>query len=258
MSDDTPSSDIWHRPNFEQSFDKPFLFYVIFDLENTQLYLSRKVHNIDECPKELNIQYFSKDTSAEEKDYIEGFLNGPIGTYLETAQKELFDRAHKAKDVVVVSGTFPDTDSLAYLKNSVGVIKALTMNKDVPILNYQTVQLHSSDHWVDLIVEPRKPIPSHLVVILYSKEANGLWFHTRGMRTFGRPDISLVGWPEDKTQEAQGLINHFIELYASGATPEDGKGIRAQGLPDGLFIQLKGDHDNLDFNNQYIEIAWPS
>lgn len=258
MSDDLENSDdVWHRPNYEKSFDDPFIFYVIFGVENTQLYLSRKVHNIDECPKELNIQYYSKESSDEERDYIEGFFNEPISRLLESQDKALFDQAVNAQDVVVVSGTFPESDSLNYLKNSLGVIKALTMNKDVPILNYQTFQLMPSEEWATQYFEPRQPNPCGHVVILYSKEAGGLWFHTRGMRVFGRPDLSLVAWPEDKTEEAQGIINRFIELYALGTYPEDGKGIRVAGLPDGMVTSFKGGHDNLDFNNYFIEIIWP-
>ena len=251
------TNDVWHRPQFEKPFDDPFLFYVIFGIENTQLYLSRKLHNIDECPKELNIQYYSKDSSTEEREYIEGFFNEPISKLLENQNKTLFEQAIKAKDIVVVSGTLPESDSLNYLKNSLGVLKALTMNKNVPILNYQTFQLLPSEEWAKQYFEPRQPNPCNHAVILYSKETEGLWFHTRGMRAFGRPDLSLTAWPEDKTQEAQGIINRLIEMYALGSYPEDGKRIRVQGLPDGMQTTLKGDHDNLDFNNYYIEIKWP-
>jgi len=258
MSEDTVNTtNVWDRPHFEKPFDDPFLFFVLFGVENTQLYLSRKVHNIDECPKELNIQYYSKDSSDEERNYIEGFFDGPISRLLETQNKALFDQAITAKDVVVVSGTFFESNSLNYLKNCLGVVKALTMNKNVPILNYQTFQLMSSDDWAEKYFEPRQPNPCGHVVILYSKEQEGLWFHTRGMRVFGRPDLSLVAWPEDKTQEAQGIINRFIELYALGTYPEDDRALRVAGLPDGMITSLKGGHDNLDFNNYFIEITWP-
>jgi len=116
-------------------------------------------------------------------------------------------------------------NSLGYLKNSIGVIKALTEKGAVSIIDIQTSQFYTPETWINKYFTPKLPQPYNHVVIIYSREADGLWMHTRGMRTFGRPDVSLTGWPENRMKDGQELIHRFIEIYAYGKYPENNKKI---------------------------------
>jgi len=53
-------------------------------------------------------------------------------------------------------------------------------------------------------------------VILTSEEPDrpGLWYHTRGLRMFGRPDLSVRGVSPELEPAAQDLFNRFIEMQA--------------------------------------------
>ena len=158
--------------------------------------------------------------------------------------------------MAIVSGNFNDVSSLKYLKNSIGVLKALSEKKAISILDVQTSKFFSPQEWAERYFDPRSPSPFEHVSLLYSEESDGLWLHSRGMRIFGAPDISLVGWPKDKISEAQEVANRFIEMYAYGAYPENNKELVIKGLPKGMRTELKGNYENFDFNNFYIEIRW--
>ena len=46
-------------------------------------------------------------------------------------------------------------------------------------------------------------------------------------------------------------------MYAFGAYPEEDRDTKIDGFPDGMKARLPGYHDNLDFNNYYMEIKRP-
>jgi len=257
MKKDTQIIDtVWSRDYFSQRYDEPFLFLLIYGVRDSELTISREKHNIDGYPDGLDLIFYDKGHSSEQKQYIESFLKGTSGDRLKAASPEIFALSVEATSMAVVTGQFPDSESLNYLKNSIGVIKALTETGAVSVLDVQTIRIYSAIEWSEQFFEPKKPQPHKHAIILYSEEADGLWVHTLGMRTFGRPDISLVGWPVEKFNEAQDLANRFIEMYAYGAFPEDKKEIQVSGLPAGLQTQLSGGYDNHDFNNYYIEVKW--
>ena len=49
------------------------------------------------------------------------------------------------------------------------------------------------------------------VIVLYSREGESYWLHTRGMAEFGRPDIGISGVPEGKVD-----ISLMMKLPALG------------------------------------------
>ncbi len=247
---------IWERKYFTKEHDSPFIFFVIYGVENAKLTLSREKHNINEYPQGLDIRFYNKDHSPEQKEYIDGFLQGTFGDLLKKNSPFLFGHSQKANSMATISGCFKDSNSLLYLKNSIGVLKTLIEKGAVSVLDVQTSQMYSPEDWVQKYFVPRKPKPHNHVVILYSEESASLWVHTRGMRTFGRPDISLVGWPKEKMSQAQELANRFIEMHTFGALPENNKEIKVKGLPSGMRGKIGGSYENLDFNNYFIEIRW--
>jgi hypothetical protein len=82
------------------------------------------------------------------------------------------------------------------------------------------------------------------------------WVHTRGMRKFGRPDISLRNVPDRDIDRAGQLCERLADMQALGAHFVDGQSLEAEGLP-GLVAKLGGDLEHPDFNNTYVEFRWP-
>jgi hypothetical protein len=112
--------------------------------------------------------------------------------------------------------------------------------------------------WRERIFAPAAPVPTHHAVILASPETRGnTWFHTRGMRKFGRPDLSLHNTPASAHSAVIDLFKRFIEHQAFGAVIPDGQAIRMAGLPAGMICRHGGDPEDPEFNNVHVEIHWP-
>jgi hypothetical protein len=82
------------------------------------------------------------------------------------------------------------------------------------------------------------------------------WYHTRGMRKFGRPDLSIHNVPAKYHEAVIELCNRFIEFQAFGGIIEEGQAIRMKSLPEGMTCHHEGTLDDLDFNNFHVEIVW--
>jgi len=94
-------------------------------------------------------------------------------------------------------------------------------------------------------------------MILFSEdEGTGYGFHTRGMRKFGRPDISIRHVPAESRQAAIELCNRFIAYQAFGAMIPEGEEIRTQGLPrECVAAMLEASMTRL--HNVHVEIEHP-
>jgi len=144
-----------------------------------------------------------------------------------------------------------------YLRDAVGFLTYLTDNGAVAILDPQMLRLWSPADWRKELFDPDGPVPHRHVVILTSDEDQPglLWFHTRGMRKFGRPDLSLHGVAESQRAAVLDLFNRLIELQAMGGIVAEGQDIRLAALPSGMTCHLRGAVDDPDFNNVHIEIV---
>ena len=81
------------------------------------------------------------------------------------------------------------------------------------------------------------------------------WFHTRGMRIFGRPDISVRHVSAERHAAVVELCNRLIEMQAHGALIPDGQAVRMASLPAGGVMRTQGDVEDPDFNNLHLEIT---
>lgn len=98
------------------------------------------------------------------------------------------------------------------------------------------------------------------MVILTSEEpasADRTWFHTRGLRKFGRPDISVHNVGAGYHDAIIDLCERFVELQAFGGIIDEGQEIRMRSLPAGAVARHDGSLDDEDFNNVHVEIVWP-
>ena len=96
-------------------------------------------------------------------------------------------------------------------------------------------------------------------MILVSEEPDSSlkWHHTRGMRKFGRPDISVHNVPTELEDGVIDLCNRLIELQAFGHVVQDGQQVKMSSLPSGGVIRHAGDLEDPDFNNFHLDVSWP-
>jgi hypothetical protein len=111
--------------------------------------------------------------------------------------------------------------------------------------------LYSPEKWTERFFDKEINAQNH-AVILYSKEENGFWLHTRGMLEFGRPDIGIHGVSEDKIHDYVQIINQMIFYGGKGAFfnkktkfhTNDGKSFVVE-------AEFVNDFENEDYNNAY-------
>lgn len=77
------------------------------------------------------------------------------------------------------------------------------------------------------------------------------------MRKFGRPDVSVHNVTSDLEDGVIELCNRLIEYQAFGHVVQDGQQVKMASLPSGGVLQHRGDLDDPDFNNVYLEVSWP-
>ena len=253
---DKIDSNIWLRTYYEKSYKKPFLFYVLFGTNNMdELKISKSKHNIDGKPEELEIITYCKN-NGEQRRFIEGFYGDYFGEVLQKKNSSLFEETIKCNNVTIVSGEFNDSDTLDYFKNTIGIMQAIIESGITSILDVQIIEWFEPREWTIKYFEPKSPeIHRHIKILLSISEIDHkIWLHTRGMRKFGRPDISIRNLTENKIDIGFEIINRFIEAFAYGLMPDEKKEIRIKGMGKSIFGKILGSYDNLDFNNYYLEI----
>ena len=124
--------------------------------------------------------------------------------------------------------------------------------------SYEYYRHHDDDEWRDrYLVKDGAPLRNHVLILRDEDEAGRYWVHTRGLRKFGRPDISLRNVPESDMDRAGALCQRLVELEALGARFIDGQALEVDGIFGGLTAELGGGYDDPQFNNTYVEFNWP-
>jgi hypothetical protein len=143
---------------------------------------------------------------------------------------------------------------LNYLKNTLGITQAVIETGVTAVFDIQTVEWFEPQEWTAKYFAPKAPNVFNHIKILFSEDENGIWYHTRGMRKFGRPDLSIRKVTHDKKELAIEIINRFIQTFAYGFIPDETKEICLQTMKKGVYGKILGNYDDLDFNNYYFEI----
>lgn len=190
----------------------------------------------------------------------EGYpLKGGMGRMFKNDAPEVYQRAIDAPEVMVVRGTLKDSPDIGYLRDTLGVLAGMLDIGGVAILDPQTLALLDAAAWRrKYLVPDGAPIRSHLLILRDAEaEAGHAWIHTRGMRKFGRPDISIRQVPDRAVDRAGLLCERLVELEALGAHFADGQSLELDGLGTSVVARLGGGLDDPDFNNTYVEFRWP-
>jgi hypothetical protein len=219
------------------------------------VHLSATKYRSNGPPEGVSLVAYGRSTHAE---YLSSFCEGFVWDELRKDQPELADQISKSPDCVVLRGELPDPPTLDYLRDCVGTVAYLLDRGAVAVYDLQILRWWEPREWRSTIFNPAKALPHRHVVVLVSEEPEGLWFHTRGMRKFARPDISVQGVGSAFKEPIIDLCERLIEFMAMGGLPVEGEAIRMKSLPPGGVIHHRGDLDDPDFNNIHLEITWPT
>jgi len=247
-----PELESWDRKHYQPGGGDAFLYYVVYGHVNTAATLSRSKYRTDGIPKGLDVIAYGPNSNPE----VPGsYRDGYIWDQLKSANPELAAKVAAQDSCIILRGTFSDPTNLNYLRDTVGLIAHFLDNGGVAVYDPQMFKWWSPDNWRERIFSPAGPVPRHHAVILGSEDSGGTeWLHTRGLRKFGRPDLSFPKVPNSQKEAFIDLCNRFIESQAFGGIIPEGQEIRMRSLPDGLMCHHAGDLDDPDFNNVHVSI----
>lgn len=239
------------RKHFKDINYKPFIFLVIFGAAGDKLQVSASRHHVDGFPEGLEMHGLNRDEHAE---YIDGFLSGTLGDVLSAQDPETFAKCSKAHDCVIIKGEIAKDDTLDYMRNLIGIVKAFFDQGAAGVLDSSTFTLYSDESWTDKFFEKEVNAQNHAVII-ESEEDGGTWLHTRGLLAFGRPDLSMHAKDDEGAEECRQVMNQMIFYSGEGVFfdgefnihPQDGKTYKIRSE----FIE---DFDNDDYNNAYCNV----
>jgi hypothetical protein len=248
----------WPRPYWQPGSDNDALlqFYVFGKFER-ELVIPAMRYGSPGLPAGVDLKRFQ---NLELRNW-EGYpLNGSLGEILRDEVPEVHEQARVAPDVLVVRGHLPDRASLDYLRDTLGVLAALLDIGGRAILDPQILSLFGAEAWRERYLVKDGAPPRNHVLILRSDEPGGdrSWVHTRGMRKFGRPDLSFRQVPAHELDRAGVLCEKLVEMLALGTRFAAGQALEVEGLPQALVAQPGGSLDDPEFNNLHVEFRWPS
>jgi hypothetical protein len=245
----------WTRPLFTPGGGNALLFYVLFGKFDLTKPLSKSKHRSNGPGKWLEVVQFDRTTRPEE---FTGYQSGELWDMLTRDAPITAAESRKAQEAVAVRAEVTDPQTLDYFRDTIGVVTWLLDCGGISIYDPQRLWLWSGDEWRREIFEPGESQPQEHTVILVSDDQHEQtqWLHTRGMRQYGRPDLSVRGVGMRYMDEVTQMIERFINLQAEGGLIPEGQEIRMRSLPPGGVCHHRGNLEDPDFNNVHIAIEW--
>ena len=252
MSDPSaPDNATWGRPAFEAGGGDAFIFYAVYADANVSptLDVSETRHRTRGLPDGVVMVVRGHDDPAYT---LADFALGASDAALRAADDAVLQ--------FVIGGSVADPSDLLYLRDVIGVVAALLDAGATAVFDLQTLTLFSAAEFRDEVLARDEPDrEAHIGFLKSTDDVSGLaWLHTRGMRKFGRPDISIRAVPEPLAEAAARLLHRFAELEIRGARIPEGTAVVMEGWPEGYTCHHGGSLDDPEFNNVHVELRGPS
>ncbi len=244
----------WARPYYRAGGGDPFLFYVIYGPTPAEFAVSRSRYRCAGVPEGIRLVRYGPDSDPE---VPASFRTGYLWDELNRGDARLAGLVESQTECTIVSGSISDPADLDYFRDVVGLIQWLVDSGGVAVYDPQSFKWWGAGEWRDSAFDSDTGSPRHHVVILSSEDEGGEWLHTRGLRKFGRPDLSVHHVGPEYREAVIDLLNRFIEFQAFGGVIDEGETVRMSTLPAGMTCQHRGDVDDPAFNNSHVEIRWP-
>jgi hypothetical protein len=251
----------WARPHYRDRGGRPFLFYVVYGSFHAEPRIDAQQYRTSGIYSGLNLASYSRKKHG---DAFPAFEEGYLWDMLLLQNPVLARQISDSDQCLVLRGEIDDQADLNYLRDSIGLLTYFFDHGGICIYDPQMFRWWEPEAWRRYIFEPCSPVPRHHVVILTSEDdvlegqtKHLMWFHTRGMRKFGRPDLSVHNVPPNYHDAVIDMIGRFIEHQGFGSVIKEGQEIRMKSLPSGTTCHHQGDLDDPEFNNVHVEITLP-
>lgn len=246
----------WPRPHWKPGGGDAFLMYQVFGDFEGDFEVDQETHRSQGLPEGVQFTRYERNEHPDEFAWFKGLH---LWQDLVSKEPDLAEAVDAATGSLRIQGSVKDPPTLDYFRDAVGLVTAAFHNGGAVVFDPQMFKWWSPAEWMARAFDPDGPVPRHHVVILTSEDDRpGLeWFHTRGLRKFGRPDLSIRFVASEHREAVIDLCNRFIEFQAFGGQIAEGQPIRMASLPAGLTCRHGGDLEDPDFNNLHVEIRWP-
>ncbi len=247
----------WERKFYSAGGGDPFLLYVVYGIVDSSIPLSRSTYRSNGVPDGVELMSYGP---GNEPGVPGSFREGYPWTEWVAEDPELAATAEDATHCMILRGSPTDATALDYLRDTVGVITFLLDHGGCAVYDPLMFRWWSPAHWKQDLFDPASAVPLHHVTILVSEEEDPSlsWYHTRGMRKFGRPDISVHNVASELEDGVIELCDRLIEHQALGYVVPDGQEVKMPSLPAGGVIHHGGELEDPNFNNVHIEVTWPT
>ena len=244
----------WQRPHWQPSDEEILLqFYVFGQFDAVRAPCA--VYGSDGLPEGIELTSHHHNALRQWEGYP---LKGSLGSMFKEDAPQAWQRAFDAPQVLVVRGKLKDNADTGYLRDTFGVLAGLLDIGGVAILDPQTLSLLDADGWRrHYLIRDGAPIRNHLLILRDGEETAGYsHVRTRGMRKFGRPDISIEYVPDKDVDRAGMLCEQLVELESLGAHFTDGQKLDVEGGHGDLIAQVGGSLEDPLFNNTHVAFRW--
>ena len=251
---DTPEA--WPRPYWQPSDETIVLHFYVFGRFAQDLAIPAARYASRGLPEGVALQRFGHNALRGWDGYP---LKGALGELLKEDAPAAFDLARAAPEVLVVRGELADRDNLDYLRDTLGVLAGLLDVGGQAVLDPQILTLFDAAAWRrHYLVPGGAPPRNHVLILRNAAENEGRsHVHTRGLRKFGRPDLSFEHVPDADADQAGMLCERLVELQALGAHCADGQPLEVEGLPGEFVARRRGNLADPRFNNSHVAFNWP-
>ncbi|MDR2872417.1 MAG: hypothetical protein LBV45_07860 [Xanthomonadaceae bacterium] len=251
-------SDIgsWLRPYFSEPAGEPSLYYVVFGPLIQGFHSPGPAYRCAGIPASIGITAYGQEENLGEFMTIRQSIASP--EQLREINPQLADRIFEQRHCIVIRGKLADTGTLNEFRDVIGLITYLLDAGGVAVFDVQSSNWWERDDWHRNVFDHGEPAPVAHVTLWYRREKGGtVWLHTRGMRKFGRPDLSLRRLPLAYREAAEEMLKRLIGFQAFGGAVADGQEIQMQGVPAGIHCRRCDNMNDETFNNAHIEMDWP-
>lgn len=238
----------WPRPRYERGGGDALVWVEIYgDWAETETQVSASKHNSAGLPAELVAQVTPNNTNDWE---------GAMADLARQSNPVAWQSALDAPQKLVIRGEISDPDSLDYLRDVTGVVAASLESGGRAVFLPQILTVFGADEWREQFFGAGFEPTNHAIILVTPQEDGATWLHTRGMRLFGRPDLSCRDVKPDELEGLQAIFNGLMRMMAAGALIPDGQPVRAADSDEVLRCSNRGGLDDDEFNNRHLSLEW--
>ena len=250
------NDSIWPRPQWQDSGEHALLLWFVFGDFEADFAIDAERYRTRGTPAGVDVVRYANRELAKWDGYP---LAGALGKLLWEEDARLFERATRAGECVMLRGTIADPPDLGPLRDLVGTITALIDVGGVAVVDPQTLSMFGADAWRMRHARDAFSAREHVLILCNedTRHAGRLHVHTRGLRKFARPDVSIRNLPPAAASLAGELAERFVDFQCAGGVVADGHEVELEGAPEGVRARVAGELDDPEFNNRHLALRWP-